>query len=82
MFDADDQAIVADPIFPQFAEAFVFQRLTDRAGVVERRDAVTKEAKNTLDGLRPQFVQLARSIAGRAAPVTSAALRSTFLIRQ
>ena len=51
VFYSRDEAIVADPVSPKFAEPVALQRLTDRTWIRERRDSVAKKAKNTPGGL-------------------------------
>jgi len=63
VLDPRDHAIVADAVSPEFAKPVTLQRLTDRTGVIQRGDAIAKEAKNSLGGLRTDcFATLAMTV--------------------
>ena len=55
-----DNAVVPNPVSPKFAETIALQCLTDRTRIVERSEAVAKEAKNAARGLGINFGQFAR----------------------
>ncbi len=52
VFDFADEAVVADAVFPEFAQARAVEGFSDGAGVVQFGDAVAQELQDAVAVLR------------------------------
>ena len=59
VFDAGNNAVVADAIHPEFAEFAALQCLTEAARIFKGSDAVEEEAGNSAGNLLIELSQLA-----------------------
>lgn len=55
--NAGDNAIVADPVFPEVPQLGTFQGLADPTRIIKRRDAVVEKSQDALGCLMTEFVQ-------------------------
>jgi len=58
VFDAADDAVVANAVFPKLTQAGTSEGLPDTAGVVEHSDTVTQKSKDATRYLRVELPQL------------------------